>query len=201
MIDDVCAGKPAWLFSYDVHTVWLNSEGLRRWNASPEQPELPFGVAEVDRDGQLTGWVHDFAVMGIHPRGQQALERVLPGYHIDAQYGRLVTNLRDAIRYGITTIVEPQNGLGDVALFERAQAAGELRSRLIAAIIFTPHCSPDVLDEVAKAKAEYNGNRLTLGPVKLYIDDVVEPHTAAMLAPYCNHPGSGATFWPAEDFA
>jgi predicted amidohydrolase YtcJ len=201
MIDDVCAGRPAWLFSYDVHTVWLNSEGLRRWNASPEQPELPFGVAEVDRDGQLTGWVHDFAVMGIHPRGQQALERVLPGYHIDAQYGRLVTNLRDAIRYGITTIVEPQNGLADVALFERAQAAGELRSRLIAAIIFTPHCSPDVLDEVAKAKAEYNGNRLTLGPVKLYIDDVVEPHTAAMLAPYCNHPGSGATFWPAEDFA
>ena len=48
MIDDVCAGRPAWLFSYDVHTVWLNSEGLRRWNASPEQPELPFGVAEVD---------------------------------------------------------------------------------------------------------------------------------------------------------
>ena len=76
--------------------------------------------------------------MGIHPRGQQALEQVLPGYHMDAQYGRLVTNLRDAVRYGITTIVEPQNGLGDVALFERAQAAGELRSRLIAGIIFTP---------------------------------------------------------------
>ena len=70
MIDDVCGGRPAWLFSYDVHTVWLNSEGLRRWGASPEQPVLPFGNAEVDEEGRLTGWVHDFAVMGIHPRGQ-----------------------------------------------------------------------------------------------------------------------------------
>ena len=107
MIDDVCAGKPAWLFSYDVHTVWLNTEGLRRWNVSAARPDLPFGRAEVDR-GELTGWVHDFAVMGLTPTGQRALETVLPGYGLDAQYGRLVANLRDAARFGITTIVEPR---------------------------------------------------------------------------------------------
>ena len=201
MIDDVCGGQPAWLFSYDVHTVWLNSEGLRRWDASPEQPVLPFGNAEVDEQGRLTGWVHDFAVMGIHPRGQHALEQVLPGYHTDAQYGRLVTNLREAARYGITTIVEPQNGLDDVALFERALAAGELRSRLVAGVIFTPDCSFDVLDDVAKAKVDHGGSRISLGPIKLYIDDVIEPHTAAMLAPYANAAGSGATFWHPEAFA
>jgi predicted amidohydrolase YtcJ len=201
MIDDVCSGRPAWLFSYDVHTVWLNTEGLRRWNVSAAEPELPFGRAEVDSDGRLTGWVHDFAVMGLHPRGQRALEQVLPGYHLDAQYARLVTNLREAVRFGITTIVEPQNGLGDMALFERALRDGELKSRLVAAVIFTPQCSPDVLDDVVAAKAKNDGNRLTLGPVKLYIDDVVEPHTAAMLAPYANQPGRGSTFWAPGVFA
>jgi predicted amidohydrolase YtcJ len=201
MIDDVCAGRPAWLFSYDVHTVWLNTAALQRWNASPLQPELAFGNAEVGADGQLTGWVHDFAVMGIHPRGQHALEQVLPGYHLDAQYGRLITNLRAATRYGITTIVEPQNGLNDIALFQRALAAGELTSRLIAGIIFTPQCSYDVLDEVVKAKSGSKGSRISLGPIKLYIDDVIEPHTAAMLAPYANNPGRGSTFWAPEAFA
>ena len=203
MIDDVCDGKPAWLFSYDVHTVWLNSEALRRWGA-PEGPgSLPFGRLEVDAEsGRPTGWVHDFAVMGIHPRGQQALEAVIPGYGKEAQYERLVRNLRDATRFGITTIVEPQNGLADIELFTRAQAEGELRSRLVAALIHTPEDSADTLLDVVAAKHEYSDARLRLGPVKLYIDDVVEPCTAAMLAPYATPPhGVGETFWTPPDFA
>ncbi|MEU6238226.1 hypothetical protein, partial [Kitasatospora sp. NPDC047058] len=32
--------------------------------------------------------------------------------------------------YGITTVVEPQNSLDDLALYERAIAEGRLRSRL-----------------------------------------------------------------------
>ena len=53
---------------------------------------------------------------------------------------------------------------------------------------------------MAKAKIDHGGSRISLGPIKLYIDDVVEPHTAAMLAPYANAAGSGSTFWPPEAF-
>ncbi len=146
--------------------------------------------------------MHDFAVMGIHPRGQRALEAIIPGYGKEAQYERLVRNLRDAIRFGITTIVEPQNGLADIDLFTRAQAEGELRSRLVAALIHTPEDSADTLLDVVAAKHEYSEDaRLRLGPVKLYIDDVVEPCTAAMLAPYATPPhGVGETFWTPPDF-
>ena len=197
MIDEVCGGRPAWLFSYDVHTVWLNSEALRRFGR-----DVPFGTLELGADGHPTGWVHDFAVKGIHPRGQRVLAATVPGYHPDAQYRRLARNLRDAARFGITTIVEPQNGLDDVALYDRARAAGELRSRLVAAIIHTPDDPITALDDVAAAAARHTGDRFRLGPVKLYIDDVVEPHTAAMLSPYTNRPAcSGHTFWPAEEFA
>jgi predicted amidohydrolase YtcJ len=203
MIDDACSGKPAWLFSYDVHTVWLNSEGLRRWGAPEGVGSLPFGRLEIDAEsGRPTGWVHDFAVMGIHPRGQRALEAIIPGYGKAAQYERLVQNVRDAIRFGITTIVEPQNGLADIDLFTRAQVEGELRSRLVAALIHTPEDSVDTLNDVVAAKHSYSGARLRLGPVKLYIDDVVEPCTAAMLAPYATPPhGVGDTFWSPADFA
>ena len=201
MIDDVCQGRPAWLFSYDVHTVWLNSEGLRRWSIHRRGDEAPFGRPEYDRDGRPTGFVRDFAVMGIHPIGQRALEAVLPGYSKDAQYRRVVTNLRDAARYGITTIVEPQNGIDDLALFQRAKEEGELRSRLVAALMFSPQSPADDLERFTAVKREFDDDRLRVGPVKLYIDDVVEPHTAAMLHPYHNHPGSGETFWAPDDFA
>lgn len=201
MIDEVCQGRPAWLFSYDVHTVWLNSEGLRRWGIREKGDGVPFGHPEYDADGHPTGFVRDFAVLGIHPIGQRALEAVLPGYGKDAQYERVVENLRAAARFGITTIVEPQNGLGDIALFQRARDEGELRSRLVAALMFSPESDPDDLDRFTEAKRAFDDDRLRVGPVKLYIDDVVEPHTAAMLAPYHNHAGHGETFWAPADFA
>ncbi|MGH3393892.1 MAG: hypothetical protein ACRDPO_04310 [Streptosporangiaceae bacterium] len=66
MIDEVCAGRPAWLFSYDVHTVWLNTEALRRWGASAARPEVPFGTLEIDRvTGEPAGWA----------RGSRSLSR------------------------------------------------------------------------------------------------------------------------------
>lgn len=142
MIDEVCQGRPAWLFSYDVHTVWLNSEGLRRWGIHAQGDTVPFGRLEYGPDRRPTGFVRDFAVLGIHPIGQRALEAVPPGYGKDAQYERVVENLRAAARFGITTIVEPQNGIGDIALFQRARDAGELRSRLVAALMFPPNQTP-----------------------------------------------------------
>ena len=41
-----------------------------------------------------------------------------------------------------------------------------------------------------------------MGPIKLYIDDVIEPWTAAMLEPYANRPGErGELFWEPREFA
>jgi predicted amidohydrolase YtcJ len=145
--------------------------------------------------------VHEFATKGIHPRGEHALAEVLPGYHPQAQYRRLMANLRDAARFGITTVVEPQNGLDALALFSRACAEIELLPRLVAAIFCPPDSSPELLDDIVAAKAVYDDDRLRAGPVKLYIDDVIEPHTAAMLAPYANAPGIGTLFWSPEEFA
>ena len=106
-----------------------------------------------------------------------------------------------ATAFGITTIVEPQNGLDDVALFVRARDEGTLRSRLIAAMLCLPGTTPARLDALEDAKRTYDDDRFRVGPIKLYIDDVIEPHTAAMLGPTPTHATSGDTFWPPEEFA
>jgi predicted amidohydrolase YtcJ len=195
-------GTALFLFSYDVHTVWLNREALRRLAITRDTVHLPWGTVEMDPvTGEPTGYVHDFAVLGISEEGQRALEPHIPGYAPDAQYERLVASLDMAIGFGITTIVEPQNGLDDIALFVRARDEGTLRSRLIAAMLCLPGTDAERLDALEDAKRTYADDRFRVGPIKLYIDDVIEPHTAAMLQPYANAETSGDTFWPPEEFA
>ncbi len=203
MLEGATRGLPAFLFSYDVHTVWLNREAMARLAITRDTPRLPWGTVEMDPEtGEPTGYIHDFAVLGISEEGQRALEGVIPGYARDAQYERMVESLDMAAGFGITTIVEPQNGLDDLALFARARDEGTLRSRLVVAMLCLPDTTSERLDALEEARRSYDDDRLRVAPIKLYIDDVIEPHTAAMLEPYANRPDTrGDTFWDPEAFA
>jgi len=65
-----------------------------------------------------------------------------------------------------------------------------------------PGTTADRLDELEEARARYDDDRFRVQAIKLYIDDVIEPHTAAMLAPYANRPDtSGDTFWDPGEYA
>ncbi|MFJ9123312.1 amidohydrolase [Streptomyces sp. NPDC102340] len=204
-LDPVTGDTPAMVLSYDVHTAWLNTAALDRLGVRADRTELPFGVAQTDpTTGEPTGFVRDFAVRGLSRDGHRALRELgVPWASPERQYGRLVKSLDDAIRFGITTVVEPQNSLDDLALFERARAEGRLRSRLVAALFHPRGTSDADLDDFEAATRAYRDERMQLGPLKLYIDDVVEPRTAALLEPYSTGCGGhrGETFYPAEEFA
>ncbi|MGC0420854.1 amidohydrolase [Embleya sp. AB8] len=203
-LDPVTGSVPAFVLSYDVHTAWLNTAALQRLGITRDRDILPFGRVDKDPEtGEPTGFIKDFAIRGLSRDGHRALRELgLPWASADRQYGRLAKSLDDAIRFGITTVVEPQNSLDDLALYTRARTEGRLRSRIVAAL-FHPRGTTDAdLDDFAAAAREYADDRLRVGPLKLYIDDVVEPRTAALLEPYrgCAH-HRGETFYPAEEFA
>ena len=201
MLEGVAGGRPAFLFSYDVHTVWLNREAMAVFAIDRHTERLAWGTIERDASGEPTGYIHDFAVLGISEDGERDLRRHVPGYGVDTAYERLVESLDMATRLGITTIVEPQNGLDDLELFARARAEGDLRSRLVAAMLCLPETTSERLDALEAARARFDDDRLRVQAVKLYIDDVIEPHTAAMLAPYANAPAtSGDTFWDPDAY-
>ncbi|MFF1902783.1 amidohydrolase [Kitasatospora sp. NPDC058218] len=203
-LDPYTGDRPALVLSYDVHTAWLNTAALRRLGITADTRELAFGTVRKDpATGQPTGFLTDFAVRGLSRDGHRALRAAgVPWADPDRQYGRLTASLDLAARYGITTVVEPQNSLDDLALFERAIAEGRLRSRLVAALFHPRGTTGAELAEFAAAARHHTGDRFRVGPLKLYIDDVVEPHTAALLEPYAGHHSHrGETFYPAEEFA
>jgi predicted amidohydrolase YtcJ len=202
-LEGLTAGRPALLFSYDVHTAWLNREAMAVFGIGRDTDSLPFGRVEKDPStGEPTGFVTGFAVMGISRTGQRALEASVPSFGRETQYTRTCRNLDMAIGLGITTIVEPQSTPEDLWVFERARDEGRLHSRLIVAMFHPPATTEAERREFEAARASLDDDRLRVGPIKLYVDDVVEPWTAAMLEPYANRPGErGELFWEPEEFA
>lgn len=203
-LDVIVPDRPAAVFGYDVHTMWLNTRALERLGVDRDRTHLAFGVAAVDpRSGEPTGLVNDFAVRGLSRRGMAALRELgMPWASTERQYDRLCGSLDIATRSGITTVVEPQNSVDDLALFLRARDEGRLRSRLVAALFHPRETGDDELDEFQQLAVKYDDDRFRVGPLKLYIDDVVEPRTAAMLEPYEGDPhNAGATYYPPHEFA
>ncbi|MDT5176698.1 MAG: hypothetical protein QOJ95_896, partial [Mycobacterium sp.] len=80
--------------------------------------------------------------------------------------------------------------VAELPLFERALAEGVLTSRVIAAL-FHPVGADGTFRERLRDAVDgaVPDPMLRLGPVKLYADDVIEPHTALMLDDYANRPG------------
>jgi predicted amidohydrolase YtcJ len=201
-LDGVAESRAVMIFSYDVHNAWLNREGMRRFGIGFGTGDVAFGLVERDERGVPTGFVTDFAVMGLSKDGQAALAAEVPNFGPEATYQKLLRSLDMAARLGITTAVDPQNALDDLPVFAKARDEGAMRSRVIAALFHTPDTTAAELDAFAEAKRAYDDDRFRVGPVKLYIDDVIEPHTAAMLEPYANRPDTrGDTFYPPGVFA
>ena len=199
--ESITGGRPAFATTYDVHNAILNQSGLDRFGITRDVDWVPFGRVEKDADGEPTGVIHDFAVMGLERAGQAALANVVPGYSDDRRYGRLLHSLDLAIEFGITTVVEPQNSVDDLPMFERARVESRLRSRLVAAFFHPPGTSDEDLDEFADASKRWDDDRFRAGPIKLYIDDVVEAHTAAFFEPYATDPSTrGTLFYEADVF-
>ena len=200
--ESVTGGRPAFATTYDVHNAILNRAALDRFGINRDVDRMPFGNVEKDAHGEPTGVIHDFAVMGLERAGQAALAAVVPAYSDDRRYQRLAHSLDLAIGFGITTVVEPQNSVDDLPLFERARLEGRLRSRLIAALFHPPGTSDEDLDAFADASRRHDNDRFRAGPIKLYIDDVAEAHTAAFFEPYATDPTTnGVLFYEPAEYA
>jgi predicted amidohydrolase YtcJ len=182
--------RPIFVTTYDQHSVWLNRPALAALGIADGR-DVAWGKPErIDGTGEATGWVTDFYTSAMTTAGLAALQADIPMYSPDRRYRKLCSSMRMATALGITTVVEPQVPLAELPLFERALAEGVLTSRVIAALFHPVGADGDFRRRLrAAVDGRPDHPMLTLGPVKLYADDVIEPHTALMLDDYANRPG------------
>ncbi|MFT3797833.1 amidohydrolase [Microbacterium sp.] len=181
--------RPVFVTTYDQHSVWLNDVALRILGIS-DGVDIAWGRPERTADGTPTGWVTDFYTSAMTSAGIAAIRRDIPLYSPERRYRRMLSSLDMAASLGITTAVEPQVPLAELDLVLRARREGRMRSRVIAAL-FHPVDADDAFRAALREAVDGApvDAHLRFGPVKLYADDVIEPHTAWMLDDYANRPG------------
>ena len=202
-LDGLTGGRPAFLVAYDYHTVWLNREALAAFGIDKATKSVLFaeGVEHDGKTGEPTGILIGYSSAGLSEQAEVALRDKLPSHSLEGAEERVERLLRRAAREGITTIVEPQTYLGTVPLSARLERQGRLPQRLQVALFHRRGTSDAEIARFVEARRQYDTDRFRVAAVKLYIDDVIEPHTAAMLAPYADRPETkGSTAYPPEEF-
>jgi len=158
-----------------------------------------YGMQIKYQDAEPTGILYGAAASS--GEGWEEMSAVLPQRTPEEVYQGFSGNLQNAIRFGITTIVDPQSHPERFSLYERAEREGALKSRLRVALFHAPDTTEEEILEFEKIRDAHRMGRIRVPAIKLYIDDVIEPHNAALLEPYSDAPETnGETFYAPSEF-
>ncbi len=195
--------RPAFLVAYDYHTIWMNKEALKAFGITKATGTAKFAedVLRDKKTGEPTGIVVGFGSTGLSTEAEEQLSKILPSHSHEGAPARVEQLLQRAARAGITTVIEPQTYLEVVPVYAQLKKEGRLPQRLQVALFHRRGSSAAVIDKFAEMRKQYNDDMFRVAAVKLYIDDVIEPHTAAMLEPYADRPDTrGALDYPVQEF-
>lgn len=178
-LDAIVPHVPVFLSSADGHSSWLNSEGLRRAGITRSTPDPPNGRIERDASGEPSGTLREDATALV----EDHLPALPPADYDEG----LRRGLAMANGFGITGMYEAAAEPEVLAAYERLAHAGELTARVMAAQPIDPLQGPAQLDALAarRDRIERAGHpRLRASAIKIFLDGVIEAHTAALWEPY-----------------
>jgi len=168
-LNAVVPDRPVALYSSDGHSVWANPKALALAGVSATTKDPPGGRLERSR-GQLTGTFREHAM--------DLIEKVLPEVTPEQLSAGLDRGLKEAARFGITTMHEANANEAQLATYLQADREGRLTCRVIASQTLAP------LEALLAGRRKYQGRFLATPAVKLFADGVLETRTGAVLKPY-----------------
>ncbi|HEU4629376.1 MAG TPA: amidohydrolase [Gemmatimonadaceae bacterium] len=175
-IDSVTPDHPVWVNRLDGHMALANSAALRAAGVTAATPEVAGGTIVRDAAGEPTGVLKDNAM--------DLVWRVVPPAPPELEDRALDAAMRYVAAQGVTA-VHHMGSWDDLAVFERAHAAGRLRTRIYAAV---PLASWERLRDTVAARGRGDA-WLRIGGLKGFVDGSLGSHTAAFHEPFTDQPG------------
>jgi len=195
-LDAEVPDRPVVLRATDYHTVWVNSEALRRAGygvgvAQPHDGEIVLNDAGAPT-GTLREWGAWRPVYDLLPEVPKASRIAALRYASDCFASAGLTWVQDAW-------VEQT----EVSTWLEAYQAGALAFGADLALWCDPNTWRDQLTGFQESRDRVlreGGGQLTATTIKFFADGVVESGTAAMLEPYCDCPHSrGLPNWDPQE--
>lgn len=180
-LDQWISDRPAIMRCYDGHTMWVNSAALKAAGVTTATPDPEGGVIVRDKQGEATGCIKESA--------QRMFDKIIPVASRQEKISALKSGIADAHRLGVTSIQDAAAELDDLELLDSLRASGELSLRTYFALQAPAHLDDAGLEKLEQLRRRFP--KLRIGAVKLFVDGVVESHTAVLLSPYSNRPTKG----------
>ena len=193
ILDAIVPDRPAYMTAYDGHTSWVNSRALALAGITRKTPNPKNGVIVKDpKTGEPTGVLKESA--------KSLVSSHLPEVTKDQKMRALRNAIAAAHEVGLTSIQNAHGDAEEFALYDELRRAGDLNIRVYSAVSVDATLTAADADALDALRAKYgNDPFFRTGAIKLMGDGVIESHTAAMLAPYSNAPGTGtANFTDAQ---
>jgi predicted amidohydrolase YtcJ len=199
-LDELVPDRPAFLWSRDGHSAWVNSRALELAGIGPSTPDPPGGRIVRDPDGSPSGTLREGAM--------SLVEELAPPPSEAEHAAALEAAQRRLHALGITawqdaSVYDPDACARQLAAYRSAAAAGSLEARVVAALFWDPRHGVEQIAGFVEQRAAAGIGRLRAGTVKIWVDGVVEGLTASMLDPFLDEGGrvtenSGMALVPPE---
>jgi predicted amidohydrolase YtcJ len=186
MLDRIAPDRPLVLHAVDGHSVWANAVALERAGIDRRTANPPGGIVERDASGALTGALIEEAYRLLTSR----IVRSAP------VRDELATALTRARSLGITSAHDFDRSATWRAAAELARE-GRLEFRLLLSV---PVATLDAAEALGLA-AGLGGDRLRVGPVKMYADGTLGSSTALLEEPYEGTTNRGIEIMSPDDLA
>jgi predicted amidohydrolase YtcJ len=113
---------------------------------------------------------------------------------------KVVAGLAHCAAHGITSMVNMDGNRYTCVLLKELEAEGRLTARVKVPFHFKPHMDLSDLDRASAMAAEFQGEWVTSGFVKMFMDGVVDSRTAYMLNDYPGTNERGSPLFEEERF-
>jgi predicted amidohydrolase YtcJ len=176
LLDSLVPDRPAYFTSMDGHSAWVNSRALALAGITAATSDPPNGRIERDRSGAPTGTLRESA--------SSLVSRQLPRYGQSELEDGARRGLALASSFGITSVQEASADSAMLAAYASLARQNQLPLRVVAAIRVDPSAGVAQVPAMAALRARFATERLRPTAAKIFVDGVIEAHTAALLEPY-----------------
>ena len=184
LIDSVIPSRPVILKSATGHQLWVNSAALEMAGIDSESIDPPRG--RIDRypgSSVPSGSLQENSAMNLvlDARPPYSEEQMVAAL----QFGQFYLN-----QYGVTSVQDALLKLdGNEAYvggptYMTLEESGNLTLKVSGAIVWNTDLGMEQISRIIEARERFNTRRLKAKSVKIWLDGVLEVHTAALLEPY-----------------
>lgn len=201
-LDRIVKDRPILVFSPDHHTAWANTLALekagllkgRKLGPGNEIVMGADGLAQGElREGEAIDPVRQLSQKGTRDRLGLATGGEPDPYPSKAEFESDLETMRVGLRHcaahGITFVQNMDGNIYTLELLEELQRRGELTARVRVPFHFKNFMDIAMLEKASKMAARWQGDMLSSGFVKLFMDGVADSQTAVMIDDYANRPG------------